>query len=80
MRANSLFCLFIDLKKAFDTVNCDILLSKRENYGFRGVVNDWFKSYLIGRRQYTTVNGYISDSHHTLDSNAHCDTEYFNNH
>ena len=60
------FCLFIDLKKAFDTVNYDILLSKLENYGFRGVVNDWFKSYLIGRRQYTTVNGYISDSHQTL--------------
>ena len=60
------FCLFIDLKKAFDTVNYDILLSKLENYGFRGVVNGWFKSYLIGRRQYTTVNGYISDSHQTL--------------
>ena len=60
------FCLFIDLKKAFDTVNYDILLSKLENYGFRGVVNDWFKSYLIGRRQNTTVNGYISDSHQSL--------------
>ena len=46
------FCLFIDLKKAFDTVNYDILLSKLKNYGFRGVVNDWFKSYLIGLRQY----------------------------
>ena len=54
------------MKKAFDTVNYDILLSKLKNYGFRGVVNDWFKSYLIGRRQYTTVNGYISDSHRTL--------------
>ena len=58
------YCLFIDLKKAFDTVNYDILLL--ENYGFRVVVNDWFKSYLIGRGQYTTVNGYISDSHQTL--------------
>ena len=29
-------------------------------------MNDWFKSYLIGRRQYTTANGYISDSHRTL--------------
>ena len=51
---------------AFDTVNYDILLSKLKNYGFRGVVNDWFKSYLIGRKQYTTVNGYISDSHRIL--------------
>ena len=29
-------------------------------------MNDWFKSYLIGRKQYTTVNGYISDSHRIL--------------
>ena len=60
------FCLFIDLKKSFDTVNYDILSPKLENYGFRGVVNNWFRSYLIGRRQYTTVNGYISDAHQTL--------------
>ena len=60
------FCLFIDLKKAFGTVNYDNLLSKLENYGFIGVVNDWFNSYLIGRRQYTTVNGCISDSPQTL--------------
>ena len=61
----SIHFLFIDLKKAFDAVNY-ILFSKLENYGLRGVVNDWFKSYLIGRRQYTTVNGYISDAHQTL--------------
>ena len=60
------FCFFLDLKKAFDTVNYDILLSKLENYGFRGVVSDRCKSYLIGRRQYTTVNGYISDSQQTF--------------
>ena len=60
------FCLFIDLKKSFYTVNYDTLLSKLDNYGLRGVVNDWFKSYVISRRQYTTANGYISDAHQTL--------------
>ena len=58
--------LIIDLKKAFDAVTYNILLSKHESCGFRGVVNDWFRSYLIGRRQYTIVNVYISDVSQTL--------------
>ena len=58
--------LFIDIKKAFHMVDYGILLSKLESYDYRGVVNDWFKKYLIGHRQYTTVNGYISDVNQTL--------------
>ena len=45
--------VFIDLKKAFDTVDHKILLHMLDHYGFRGVINKWFSSYLDGRTQTT---------------------------
>ena len=54
--------IFIDLKKAFDTVNHDILLTKLEHYGIRGVINSWFTSYLSDRRQSIEIDKCISET------------------
>ena len=54
--------IFVDFQKAFDTVNHDILLKKLEHYGFRGVINNWFCSYLTDRKQKVIINGFESES------------------
>ena len=52
---------YIDLKKAFDTVNHRILIEKMQRYGIRGHILDWFKSYLNNRKQFTHINHTNSD-------------------
>ena len=49
--------IFIDLKKAFDTVDYNILLEKLDFYGFRGITKEWFRNYLFGRTQFTEIKG-----------------------
>jgi hypothetical protein len=53
--------IFLDFSKAFDTVNHDILLSKLNKYGIRGVANDWIRSYLSNRQQYALINNHKSN-------------------
>ena len=55
--------IFIDFTKAFDTVDHEILIHKLHRYGIRGHANDFFRSYLTNRTQYTFVNGVRSDVH-----------------
>ena len=58
----------MDLSKAFDTLNLNILTQKLSHYGIRGVENKWFTSYLTDRSQFVDINSHrsanICDIHH----------------
>ena len=62
------FCvgIFLDLKKAFDLCNHEILFKKLENKCVKGKTLEWFKSYLKERRQRVDVNGHKS-AEETID-------------
>ena len=53
--------IFVDLQKAFDTVDHDVLLGKLEHYGIRGITSKWFETYLKDRQQFVSINGYSSE-------------------
>ena len=53
--------VFVDLPKAFDTLDHQILLAKFNYYGIPGVSNDRFKSFLSNHNQYVSIYGFDSD-------------------
>ena len=52
--------VFIDLQKAFDTINHEILLEKSNHHGSKE--NNWFCSFLTNRKQYVSINGFFSQT------------------
>ena len=54
--------VYLDLAKAFDIVNHEILLRKLDHYGMRGIVNEWFKNYWTERKQILKYKSQQSES------------------
>ena len=55
-RKENVLAIMLDLSKAFDTIQHDILLNKLQYYGIQGKAFDWFTSYLSNRQQYVHIN------------------------
>ena len=53
--------IFIDLSKAFDTTDHEVLISKLHSYGIKDIEFLFFKNYLSSRRQYSVFNDTIFD-------------------
>ena len=54
-KKNASLAIFMDLNKAFDTLNHEILLNKLSHYSIIGTALKWFSSHLTGRQQYVKV-------------------------
>ena len=64
---NTPVAIYMDLSKAFDTLDHGILLQKLNYYGIKGSELKWFKSYLEDRKQYVETNNIKSD-HKTIST------------
>ena len=60
-RGDYCVAVFVDLRKAFDTVNHGLLLKKLDRMGFRGLISRWLSSYLSDRKIMVSVNGILSE-------------------
>ena len=49
------------MQKAFDIVEHDILLAKPDHHGIHGIASEWFKSYLMDRTRFVSINGQVSN-------------------
>lgn len=58
---NETHVIYLDICKAFDSVNIDLLLSKLECFGIVGTLLCWFRSYLTGRSQRVKIKDFISN-------------------
>ena len=56
--------IFVDLQKAFDKVDHDILTQKLMHWSIRGVANNWFSTYLQNRSQYVSIKSFNSKLEH----------------
>ena len=63
--------VFVDLEKAFDTVNHNILVGKLEHYGIRNTELLWFQNYLKNRQQYVHISS-ISGMSNVTSSKSTC--------
>lgn len=61
-KGDYIIAVFLDLKRAFETIDRDILLKKLENYGIQGTILKWINGYLTNRKQITRINDKLSST------------------
>ena len=60
--------VFVDLRKAFDTLDHRILLQNLEHYRVKGISKKWFSSYLTNRKQFASIDNCNSTTKTVLTS------------